>query len=432
VKGRTVPRGAVAVLLAAIILGVPQGHLQGAGSPAQATDLLSAVTLGQFYGQGRYRFEEYEQASTAAAPIVGVGKASTFRVDLGYRTAPFDGLSFFADLNGVFAVGSDLYRIATLSSQNKVGFPTINDPTGTDLHQLELVWSRAGSPVRFKIGRDELQLNNGRFIGNSLWRQTPQTVDLAQVGLSTGGGLELAYTYMARVHRTLGRNATDGTLSMDSHLATAGWSRSGVISASAYGLWLNYDRPDEWIYSTSSLGLRVTGPYPINADWSVVYTADFARQRNFAHNPNRVSEPYWDYELGVSFRGESALLGWTVLGARSATDILTTPLSPPFNGWVEKFGPNPAVAAGAGENIRYASLSGPVPAVPGLTHVLVYYEYYADTTKAHFGSEVDFALEWKAAPIGKALTLGLRFGAYRADTLYSNCLRDSIYAVYAF
>lgn len=431
-KGSGVSHGSVAALLTAIVFGVARGPLWGADSPAQAADLPSAFSLGQFYGQGRYRFEAYEQASTTAAPIVGVGDASTLRVDLGYRTAPLEGLSFFVELNSVFAVGSDLYRIATVPSQNKVGFPTINDPTGTDLHQLELVWNRAGSPVRFKIGRDELQVNNGRFIGNSLWRQTPQTVDLAQVGLSPGGGIELAYTYMGRVHRTLGRNATDGTLSMDSHLATAGWSRPGVVSANAYGLWLNYDRPDEWVYSTSTLGLRVTGPYRINADWSVVYTADLARQRNFAHNPNRISEPYWDYELGLSFRGESALLGWTVLGARSATDILTTPLSPPFNGWVEKFGPNPAVASGAGENIRYASLSGPMPGVPGLTHTLVYYEYYADSTGAHFGNEVDFALEWKAAPISKALTVGLRFGAYRADTLYSNCIRDSLYAVYAF
>jgi len=80
----------------------------------------------------------------------------------------------------------------------------------------------------------------------------------------------------------------------------------------------------------------------------------------------------------------------------------------------------------------YVTFTGPVPRVKGLTYTATYYDYHADTGGAHYGSELDAALEWKAAPIHKNLTLGWRFGQYYADTLFSDSLRTSVYAAFTF
>jgi hypothetical protein len=161
-------------------------------------------------------------------------------------------------------------------------------------------------------------------------------------------------------------------------------------------------------------------------------SADYAYQLNDGRNPNHVSVPYWDFELGGAYRGESLLGGWTVLGAKTATDKLTTPLSPPFNGWVEKFGPTPSVAGGYGMSARYVTLSGPTPWLPGVTHTLTYYDYFADSSGLHFGNELDFGLEWKPATLLKGLLIGSRCGEYRADRLYSRSVRTEAYTSLTF
>ncbi|MCS6243945.1 MAG: hypothetical protein H2172_08840 [Opitutus sp.] len=64
----------------------------------------------------------------------------------------------------------------------------------------------------------------------------------------------------------------------------------------------------------------------------------------------------------------------------------------------------------------------------GLNYTAIAYDYYADSTSAHYGSELDAALEWAALPIHKNLTLGWRFGQYYADELFTDSLRTSLYA----
>ncbi|HVU15911.1 MAG TPA: hypothetical protein VHD32_03250 [Candidatus Didemnitutus sp.] len=365
-------------------------------------------------------------------PIKGIGEDSTLRLDLRYQTASWSGLSFLVDMNGVYAIGHTSFRIPTLPSQNQVGYPTINDPAVTDLHQLELLWTIPSAPIKIKVGRDELQLNNGRFLGNSLWRQTPQTIDLAQVSAALGDGFGVQYTYFDRVHRTIGKDATDGTLNMNSHLGNLTWAKPDVVAASAYVLLLDYQRPDQWVNSTSTSGIRLTGPYKLNKDFGLYYTADFAHQKDYARNPNHVSVDYWDFEFGVEAHHEDIFVGWTELGAKSSTDKLSTPLAPPFYGWVEKFGPNPTLKNSAGLDARYITATGPVPGVAGLTHTITYYDYYAVLNRVHYGHEIDLGLEWKAKPIAKNLLLGIRFGDYFAAALYTHSVRIAPYSTLQF
>jgi hypothetical protein len=102
-------------------------------------------------------------------------------------------------------------------------------------------------------------------------------------------------------------------------------------------LLLDYRSPAQFSMSTQTYGLRANGPYQLSSDWSVVYTAEFAKQKNYGKNPNRVDANYYLGELGPGWRGWEFKLGDALLAGRRSTDELTTPLAPPHDGWTDLF-----------------------------------------------------------------------------------------------
>ena len=100
--------------------------------------------------------------------------------------------------------------------------------------------------------------------------------------------------------------------------------------------------------------MRANGPYQFNNDWSLIYTAEFAKQMNYATNPNRVDANYNLDETGPGWRGMELNAGYALLGGRSSTDELTTPLAPPRNGWTDLFFNDPSIG-GSGLEARYLS-----------------------------------------------------------------------------
>ncbi len=399
----------------------------------EARTFAEIFTKGKFSGQARYRYEIYEQDASAAAPIVGTGVASTLRLALGFETAPFFGLSAFIEGEAVIQLGAeDRYRIPTVPDQNNAGYPIIVDPEGIELSQFWLNWKIPATPVELRVGREELSLLNGRFIGNSAWRQNHQALDLASIKASfdvAGGRLLARYAYMNRIYRTLGYEATDSPLYMDSHFMNLEWAKKDRVTASAYGILLDYDRPDQAYLSTSTIGLRVFGPWMINPDWGIHYVADFAHQADYGGNPFEISSNYWALELGPQYKGHKLYFGWTVLEGESTTDKVTTPLAPPNNGWVEKFLLNPSLGDSHGLNAIYLTATGPVPFVKGLTYTVTFYDYHSDSNRIHYGSELDAQLEYKFA---KHYAVGWRFGNYWADNLFTDSLRTSVFASFTF
>lgn len=53
--------------------------------------------------------------------------------------------------------------------------PAVIDPAGVELNQLWLAWK--GERGGATLGRQRLQLDNQRWVGNSGWRQNEQTFD---------------------------------------------------------------------------------------------------------------------------------------------------------------------------------------------------------------------------------------------------------------
>ncbi|MDA1278117.1 MAG: hypothetical protein O2960_29325, partial [Verrucomicrobia bacterium] len=330
----------------------------------------------------------YFQESSLAVPIREEARASTLRLTLGYETRPYYGVSLFAEYEGVRQLGSDSYRMPTVPGQNVPDVAVILDPESDELNQggvkLHLpVWDST-----FKVGRQEILLNNGRFVSISTWRQNHQTYDAASLTSKPFKNFTFFYAFLGEMQRVVGPDATDGRVPMRSHLLHANYSLADRGQATAYAYLL--DNRDSrlpatlvpFFNSTKSFGLRLEGPWKLSDDWSLLYTAEFANQTDYARNPNQVNVNYAQAELGAAFRQTGLKFGYTLVQGDSATDKLQTPLAHPHNGWVEKFLITPSLGTtDHGLQLLSASLSSPIRPVDGLVFIAIYYDYWADHGK---------------------------------------------------
>jgi hypothetical protein len=381
---------------------------------------------GKISFNARFRLEGFERDG---APFTATAYAPTLRLALGYETPAYHGFSVFAQGEAVIVTGPADYSDPTLPSQNRPNLPAILDPKALDLSQGYLKWAR-GVPHKnllITVGRQELTLNDGRFLSISNWRQVHGSFDAARVDTELPLNFSFTYAYINRFYREDGYTATDGEQPMHSHLWNLGWRKPDRVRIALYGLLLDFRAPAQFTTSTQTYGLRVTGPYQFNGQWSLVYTAEYAKQKNYGTNPNRVDANYYLGELGPGWRGFTFKAGYALLGGRSVTDKLTTPLAPPFNGWTDLFFLNPSAGGGNGLQARYLNASGPIRFLGGAVATLIYYDYHSDSLNVHYGSELDSAMAYKVKRVSDRWEIGYRFGRYWPDHLFSNALRASVY-----
>jgi hypothetical protein len=403
---------------------------------AQNAAATAASGTGKFAATARYRYEIYSQDSTPAVPITDDAAASTLRIALGYETPPLQGVSVFAEYEGVRQVGTDNYRIPTVPKQNRTTLAPIIDPEGDELNQVFVKYAAPDGSVVLKVGRQEIMLNDGRFVSISLWRQNHQTFDAVTVYAAPRRDVTVFYGYLGEVQRVNGGAATDGRLEMNSHLGNVAYKRPGALTATAYAYVLdNRDgrlpaSTKPLFYSTKTFGVRVEGPRTLSKDWSLLYTGEFAHQSDNAGNPNLVNARYVQVRAGAGYRGTNLDAGYLVLSGTSATNKFQTPMSHPINSWVEKFSANPSVGPNHGLRIATVALGGPM--VPGLTYNVIFYDYRANSGSAPYGRELDLALEYRVLPVDKRWVVGWRFGHYRADQLFTHSLRTSGFTSFTF
>ncbi len=395
------------------------------------SEVVSFLKKGNLSASARYRYEAFERDEPA---FTHTAQASTMRLAAGYETPSFYGFSAFGEFEGVYALGLNDYSIATVPSQNKPGYPAILDPLGSELNQGWVRYKWAGDDLRavLTLGRLEVMLNDGRFLSISYWRQNHESCDTAHLNLDLPLGFGLTYAYLDRVHRVMGEDASDGQPTMNSHLYDVRWKQKDVVNVSAYGLLLDYQQSQFFTSSTRTLGLRCEGPWKLDADWALCYTAEFANQRDFGENPNYVDANYWLGELGFAFKGHTFKGGVAWLGGCSVTDKLSSPLAHPFNGRTELFAITPSLGNSHGLEAEYLSVAGPVSPVEGLTYSVVLYDYHSANDRVHYGNELDFGFIWKVKPVSEHWEIGCRVSKYWADRLYGDALRGAIYTSYTF
>ncbi len=431
--------GITAICLGAIFCGVVPMGVVGQDQPTQdqapqtqpeqepaSRQMWSWLEEGKISFSTRFRLEGFERDG---APFTGTSYAPTLRLALGYETPAYRGFSLFAQGEAVFVTGPADYSVPLLPSQNRPNLPSILDPKSLEMNQAGLKWTHNVSTKKLAltVGRQELTLNDGRFLSYSNWRQVHGAFDAARVDAELPMNFSFTYAFINRFYREDGYNATDGEQPMHSDMMNLMWTKPGKINASLYGLLLNFRAPAQFATSTQTYGLRMTGPYQFNPDWSLLYVAEYAKQMNYGTNPNKVDENYYLGELGPGWHDFSLKGGYAFLGGRSATDLLTTPLAPPRNGWTDLFFNNPSIAAGHGLEAAYVTVSGPMRYLGGTVATLIYYDYHSDYPHIHYGSELDSSLSYKVKKVSDRWEIGWRFGRYWSDKLFTPALRTSVY-----
>jgi hypothetical protein len=385
-----------------------------------STSALADITM-DYASSLRYRYEYFD---IDEAP--GTSKASTARLSVSAKANLVSGFSAFADFEAVEQIFEDEYAVPFISNPETAGYPTIGDPQGAEVNQAYIAYNHAKFKTQVRVGRQEVVLNNGRFISNSAWRQNHQSFNGATFSISPTDAFKIDYGYLSRVLRVTGEEAGNGRANMDSHFYNLAYTFKDVGVLKTYGVLLDFDT--EVTNSTDTFGVRFEGNISMG-DLKFLTTLDYAMQKDAGDNPNEIDQNYYLVEVGLQASGINYIIGQTALEASSATDKFITPLAHPHNGWTELFLNNPSLGDSHGLEATYLSAAGKIPGTKELFFTGFYYFYSPSTGDADYGSELDFSLEYKG--IAKTV-LGWRFAQYMADDLFKDALRTSVYVAYTF
>lgn len=327
-------------------------------------------------------------------------RADTLRLRLGLLAHFGHGWSGFVEGAGTASAGEHYDS----GANGQTRYPGITDPHGGELDQAWLAWRGGGFDAT--LGRQRLQLDNQRWIGNSGWRQFEQTFDALSLQWRPAADWTLRYAWLDRVHRVAGPDALSPQARerrLDTHLFNAAWTR-GAQQWTGYA-YLHEDR-DVASASSATYGLRWTGrPSPRGGPG---WTLEAARQYDHAGNPQHFAHGYWLLEPAWTQSGVTARLGWEHLGGDGRT-ALQTPLATlhAFNGWDDQFNATPA----DGLDDRYVALDGAFGRGP-LGWLVGWHDYRADRGGARYGREWNASL---ALPLASGLSGLLKLADYRAD-----------------
>ncbi len=345
--------------------------------------LGEAVTKGKISLNLRYRYEDVDQTGFDEP-----GKASTLRTTLGYRTLWWNRLSAMLEFENVVNVGfsNDHNNGGSGSLSNGVtDRPAIPDPPITEINQVYLDWKPLDS-LPLRGGRQEIIIDNSRFIGNVGWRQNHQTFDGATAHFTGVKNLDLGYAYIARQRTVTGASRPMST----SHLESA-YTFSGIGSLHGYLLSIDFDQEDLWRQSTTTYGAFFSGKTDLSKTLGLTYRLELATQQDTGDNPDSVEADYLRADLGFAFGKVTAAAGYEVLGGAEGEGAFNTPLATlhKFNGWADKFLTTPADGltdffVSLGANVGRFALLG------------VYHDFGADTGGASWGSEFDASVVYTA------------------------------------
>ncbi|MFD0737862.1 alginate export family protein [Lysobacter koreensis] len=373
---------------------LPALLLAACALPAAAGDVVQP--------QWNLRLRHEHVADDAFARNAG---ATTLRLRAGLRFAWADHWQALAEAEGVAADGR-----YNSGANGRVGHPGVADPAGAELNQLWLGWH--GERAKATAGRQRVQLDNQRWLGNSGWRQNEQTFDAVALEWTPVAALTARYVWLDRVHRVNGDDARDPLArerDLDSHALDLAFAHNDQQWG---GYALAHEDRDVPAASTLTAGVRWSGQYAHDGGgnrWG--WRVEAARQRDHAGNPHDFAHAYWLFEPSLVRRGVTWRAGWEHLGG-DGRHALQTPLASlhPFNGWADKFGVTPA----GGLDDRYLAVAGKLGrgAHAGkLSWTAAWHDYRAD-------SGGRYGREWNASlgfPVRGPVTGLVKLADYRSD-----------------
>ncbi len=343
----------------------------------------------------RYRYEFVDQDNP-----LDQAHASTVRTRLGYRTDDFRGFEVFAEAEDVSAVGNENYNSTV---NGKADHSVVADPTETEVNQIYVRYK--GLPdTSLTYGRQRLALDNHRFIGTVGWRQNEQTFD-AFIGTNESlKDTKITAGYLYNANRIFSDASSIGNFPMQAPILNVQYQGLAAGTLTAYGYLFDFTTVDA--NSTQNLGLRFTGGTDVTQGFKVLYTLEYAIQKDYAGNPQSFEAAYWLAEAGLAAYGLTFKVGVETLESDDGRPF-QTPLATlhAMNGWADQF----LVTPDDGLQDLYVSAGA---AVKGVKLLAIFHDYSSDINSLSYGSELGLLAVY---PIDKHYTLGAKFASYAED-----------------
>lgn len=367
--------------------------LTTAGSSA---DWISqAIENGKVSLAVRSRYEGAQQSGLLDANAV------TFGTNFGFTSGLVNGFQFSIETENTTALDGDKYNQAGLNPGG-TNRAVVADPEGSEFNQAWVTYNTGDSAL--KLGRQNLVLDNARFIGNVGWRQNAQTFDAFTVQNTSVENLKLTYSYLAHINRIFGDDHPQGDWKSDSHLFNVSYTAMPVGILTGYAYLLDFDNATA--NSTATYGASLTGAVPVGEN-KLIYRAEYAWQADYGSSTLDYSTDYLLGEVGFAANPVTIVGGYELLGTDNGVGF-KTPLATlhAFNGWTDIFLGTP----GGGLRDVYGKVVAPLPS--GL-NLLGFYHQFDTDTGAELGEEIDVQVVHK---FSDRLTGLLKFASFDPDS----------------
>ena len=319
---------------------------------------MDSIKEGKNLTSFRFRYENVSQDGNApvitpAQPLKDAD-AFTLRSLIGWQTAPYHNFSFGAQIIDVSKLGDNFNDSTPLNgifspaaNQNdKLAYAKVVDPDYTGVNLLYVDWTGIKN-TKFRLGRQAINLDNVRFIGDIGFRQVMQVFDGASVLNKSIPDTEIYLAHYEAVRQINTKLRSEGAL----EVANIRYRISGTEFLVGYGYLSNFEDlgfGNAWFGGTTNagvdqsnktLGLRLDGIHPFNPNFRALYTAEYAKQTDYSGGDSRIDADYYKIGGGLGFDNFNIRVDQELLGSNDSKYAFQTPFGTNhlFQGWVDKF-----------------------------------------------------------------------------------------------
>ncbi len=279
--------------------------------------------------------------------------ALTLRSLIGWQTAPYHNWSFAAQITNVskltddFNDGTNGFRVNGGSNQNsKIEYAKVVDPDYTDINQLFVDWTGIKN-TRVRAGRQVVNLDNVRFIGDIAFRQNTQVFDGISVMNKTIPDTEIFLAHFDKVRQIFTTHRSG-----DLDIANIRYRISPTEFLVGYGYLTNFEDlgfGNAWFGSGTAnrnadqsnkiIGLRLDGTHPFTPNYRAHYTAEYAKQSDYSGGDRRIDAHYYKLGGGFGIDNFNLRIDQELLSSNNNVYAFQTPFGTNhlFQGWVDKF-----------------------------------------------------------------------------------------------
>jgi hypothetical protein len=343
---------------------------------------LESIKDGKHLTNFRLRYEFIDQDSyqgtTAAALKQKNAEAFTLRSLVGWQTAPYKNFSFGVQITDVHEFNDNFNdrrgnapehnNNTGAASLNKRQYPNIVDPGFTDINQAFVDWTGIKN-TRVRLGRQQVILDNSRYVGDIGFRQNMQVFDGVSVLNKSLPDTEIFAAHFDQV-RQITTELRQGNLDIVNakyrispsealvgygyfidadNLGQNGGNPAGISSAAQGGNGLGGSddmpasatniNPTQTDASSKTFGARLDGVRKIDDNWKVLYTAEYAKQDDYRGGNALIDAHYYKVGGGAMYDVWSVRIDQEKLSSNDGKYAFQTPMGTNhlFQGWADHF-----------------------------------------------------------------------------------------------